>query len=1557
MKKKIIIIGLSVLVFAAGGVLTGTYVAAQAKEAQREEALREQNSKANITEVFHDQANEYFVPLEPTKDDDITVRIRTERYNVTKAQIQYTTDKGASWQLADMSFEKHDDTGYYDFWVGTIPAQEDIFYYRFICANGEGSYYVGSSLIPEVGEQGYSSGWCVSPGYHSPDWAKGALWYNLMPDAFYNGDVSGDTASSDGNDINSWNHVRHGLNDKYGGDLKGVTEKIEHFKDLYVDAVFMNPFNRANQNAGYGPLYYNQVEPTLGNAQTLKETMAALHDNGFKVGSDAVLTFTPQQSIYFDSDGVYPYDGASESEDSIYKDMFVIYDWPSNYHITWSGVAIDNNTEIAQKVLFSDKNSYLQYYTAEPFGMDSWRFDCGGWLWGRTEERYLGDIEVLSGIKENLQEINPEIFLVSENSGYNSLISTVWGAHWNFNLANGGLRGYMEGSTSVENFVSSLRNTLNIYPRPIALSFFNLAVTHDNTRQNEGQAPSYMERAGHLVLMTYIGSPSIYYGDEVNLERQPEEGLENKANSFYAMEWDESNWDYERYNMYKALGELRSKYSALKTGALRNLIVDNEKKLYAFGRWDDNGTVITVASQNKETVTVDVNARLLSVADETLFTDWLTGKQYKVDEDGMLHLEVVPGGSVFVTGKEASKYRNDYTITNLKRADAKVYWTDADKFELEGDGSLGKSDKITLAATDLYGAGSLYAVADGDGEAVLTIRQNASSKAAAYNVTIANGKLTVTARTEAGGKLQTICETTYEKGSAVRINRDGTNSFTVSTAKIAEDGKLSGEWTEVKDSAASISMEYHAVIGFAPIKGSVTLSHVIAEEGTDNMNFADFEDEHYSAMLDYSDSKNVSYENGTMVLTSKEGVTWANTQSKDADWTFKVKLDSSIDSEGSYAGVWSMSDANQWVAAGRTVIDGEPVIFIGRTTDGTMQIDSYVKDTDPKASVVIQLQRIGSMYTAAYSYDEETYAVIDDKIFANFSSEHVGAFAAGKTKAVFDYVSFGDSINDGSSENTPYASGVVDVDYSDSVMAVMTEKHTILSGTWEYAAEGYYQTEKTGVAQLGFANKIYKDFKVNVTLQLEDGDGYAAVGFGKTEYNSEEKDGFLLKYTRDNKLTLMKNGVKMASVTVKEKKEEPLRVIIEAKNSNIKVYAGQNATCVMSVENTGYEKGYVSFYSVDTAARFMNNRITSLSADWSILSPHGAPRSTVRGGANSVTCQGSGSGYGAITLQGVGVTDLVTSLTIQRGNSKEAGVLLCAYEGASKVTGGISVALVDGGNLVLQADGEIVGQYAMGEEVKSATLMVIKKDRIVKVYVKDVAEPVITYEDTYNRGGTYQLYATTDSSNFIGFGLEDIHNIGYEESVLYQLWQKGELYSLETRTYRENFNSTSAWEYLAEYHADHSTWEIKDGMLSCTAAPNWAGGVNIYDRLFSKFNMEFKFRYDDTSTNFVGVLFHKKGFNDTNGGAGHSLLLYPSGEVALYTGSKHAASGKIAGFEIGNWYQLKLISTENRIRVYNGEECLIDYTGSELSESVGFLSLTSNRSLVSFDDVLIEPIK
>lgn len=88
--------------------------------------------------------------------------------------------------------------------------------------------------------------------------------------------------------------------------------------------------------------------------------------------------------------------------------------------------------------------------------------------------------------------------------------------------------------------------------------------------------------------MNYLGSPCIYYGDEIGLGAQENTGL-GSVHYMSARDWDESHWDHARYNFYRALGELRTKYSAVKTGAIREMLVSDEQNLYAYGRWDKNG--------------------------------------------------------------------------------------------------------------------------------------------------------------------------------------------------------------------------------------------------------------------------------------------------------------------------------------------------------------------------------------------------------------------------------------------------------------------------------------------------------------------------------------------------------------------------------------------------------------------------------------------------------------------------------------------------------------------------------------------------------------------------------------------------------------------------------------------------------------------------------------------------------------------------------------------------------------------------------------------------------
>ena len=106
----------------------GIFAYAAWKGYQEEKKAMAAGRNAEIVEAFHDQGGIYMSPSAPKKDEAVTIRLRGNRYNLTKAQIQVTTDRGTTWECYDMAYEKKDDTGYYDLWVGQIPAKEEPYF-------------------------------------------------------------------------------------------------------------------------------------------------------------------------------------------------------------------------------------------------------------------------------------------------------------------------------------------------------------------------------------------------------------------------------------------------------------------------------------------------------------------------------------------------------------------------------------------------------------------------------------------------------------------------------------------------------------------------------------------------------------------------------------------------------------------------------------------------------------------------------------------------------------------------------------------------------------------------------------------------------------------------------------------------------------------------------------------------------------------------------------------------------------------------------------------------------------------------------------------------------------------------------------------------------------------------------------------------------------------------------------------------------------------------------------------------------------------------------------
>lgn len=247
-------------------------------------------------------------PLEPKSTDNVTIRLRVKRGNVKSATLQFTVDLDkisdgeAVWHDIPMKYEIADENMYFDYFICVIPKQSAPYKYHFKVENDvQTVYYNAFECYPEEsgGEISIdaSGDYYVMPDFATPDWAKGCVWYSIMPDTFYNSDTLNDKTTSSVYKADPWG-TTHTAGDYsaglsyFGGDLMGIYDKLDYIKSFGVTGLFMNPIWYAYHNAGYGAADMTQIDSTFGNDNLLKQLVKASHDKDMKVMLDGVFTYS-----------------------------------------------------------------------------------------------------------------------------------------------------------------------------------------------------------------------------------------------------------------------------------------------------------------------------------------------------------------------------------------------------------------------------------------------------------------------------------------------------------------------------------------------------------------------------------------------------------------------------------------------------------------------------------------------------------------------------------------------------------------------------------------------------------------------------------------------------------------------------------------------------------------------------------------------------------------------------------------------------------------------------------------------------------------------------------------------------------------------------------------------------------------------------------------------------------------------------------------------------------------------------------------------------------------
>lgn len=394
-----------------------------------------------------------------------------------------------------------------------------------------------------------------------PAWAKDAIFYQIFPERFANGDPSNDPPN-----VEPWGGEPK-VHNYFGGDLKGIIDHLDYISALGVNCLYLNPIFWSTSNHKYHAKDYFKIDPHLGDESVFKHLVNACHARGIRIILDGVFNHTGVDFFAFE-------DVKKHGKNSRYVKWFNIYNFPvssprkPNYECWW------NLGELPKLMVHEPEVRRYLFKVTEywmKFGIDGWRLDVP------NEISHAFWIEWRKLVKS----LNPEAYIVGEiwDDGSSWLQGDQFDAVMNYRFRRSCVEFFAKRTMTPSEFDRSLARTRALYPDEVNYVLQNLLGSHDTERFltvcNGNKAAM---KLAWLFQMTYIGAPMVYYGDEVGMTGGKDPGCRG------TMIWDEDKQDRELLAEIKVLIKIRNQYSVFRLGTFASVLVDDDRLLFGFTR-------------------------------------------------------------------------------------------------------------------------------------------------------------------------------------------------------------------------------------------------------------------------------------------------------------------------------------------------------------------------------------------------------------------------------------------------------------------------------------------------------------------------------------------------------------------------------------------------------------------------------------------------------------------------------------------------------------------------------------------------------------------------------------------------------------------------------------------------------------------------------------------------------------------------------------------------------------------------------------------------------------
>lgn len=574
--------------------------------------------------IYSDGTADFVSNPSPKLHETVTVKIRMYEDAPVKHVFIRSIPNGAERLDEAHIVKKEKGLVYYE--APLYINENRVQYHFYIVCDDVIYFYTQKGITTYIPDHTYD--FVLLADYVQPAWVKKAVFYQIFPERFCNGnpdnDVQSGEYSMDGHPtikMSSWEDraltYQEGFClDFYGGDLEGVKEKIPYLKELGVTAVYLNPIFTAPSVHKYDCIDYFHVDPHFGGDEALAELSKALHENDMKLILDISINHTGTAHKWFNRDGIY-FDksvGAYNNPDStergyyFFKDDNTYHGWYDNDSLPTLNYTADS----LRDVIYRAEDSVLKKWLKPPYNIDGWRFDVAD-VFARNNEVQLGH-ELWPEIRKSIREENPEAYILAEDWGdcAHYLQGDQWDSPMNYYGCGRVIRQFLG---EVDLFVDRneilkkvpykmtandvegrVMEHLAKLPYVMWENQFNLFDSHDVSRLHNNPKVNPDEYRGAIIFQyTLTGAPSIYYGDEAGVDGV----LGTNEGCRYPMPWSKDFTSSEVYNMYRTLSHMKAEHKALSEGGMKFLYA--EGNVVAIARFCQDEAFVSVISTSDKT--------------------------------------------------------------------------------------------------------------------------------------------------------------------------------------------------------------------------------------------------------------------------------------------------------------------------------------------------------------------------------------------------------------------------------------------------------------------------------------------------------------------------------------------------------------------------------------------------------------------------------------------------------------------------------------------------------------------------------------------------------------------------------------------------------------------------------------------------------------------------------------------------------------------------------------------------------------------------------------------